>query len=167
MKYPKELFFDATTLLETVCPEKILIIGNSLAELTDEYKKQCQLIKKNCDINQVSYSVNISDTIFLQRYDIAIVGEIIESDDRKKTEQIIGRLRDLCSPRIIIFADLNNSQWQENDLFGFGFNKYNHYEIDDAQFALYQHNIDSYKRTPDWFNPKNWANPQLWNKFWW
>ena len=167
MKYPKELFFDATALLETVYPEKILIISDALAELASEYEKQCQLIKKNCDISQESYSVNVSDPIFLQRYDIAIVGEAIESDDRQKTEQIICRLRDLCSPRIIIFIDLNNSQWQENDLFGLGFNKYNQYEIDGAKFALYQHNIDSYKRTPDWFNPKNWANPQLWNKFWW
>lgn len=167
MKYPKELFFDATTLLETICPEEILIIGVSISELANEYQKQCLLINKNCSITKANYPIDVSNVVFSKRYDIAIISEVIESGNKQNAEQIIGRLRDLCSPRIIIFANLSNSQWQDYDLYGFGFNKYNQYKSDNTQFALYQHNIDSYKRTPDWFNPKNWANPEMWNKFWW
>jgi len=167
MTYPNEIIFDATALLETVCPEKILIVGESIFGITDQYHEQCQLIQKKCDINKIPISTTIDNNAFNQRYDLAIVSETIESVSKQSSEQLIGRLRDLCSPRIILIAELSGSLWQENELLGFGLNKQAEYNISEKTFIIYQYNIDSYKKTPDWFNPKHWANPQLWNKFWW
>ena len=33
--------------------------------------------------------------------------------------------------------------------------------------ALYLFDIETYKDTPDWLSPRNWANPELWDKFRW
>ncbi len=168
MKYPNELIFDATSLLETVCPESILIIGESIHNIADNYQEQCKLIQKKCDITQLKASTKVNNAAFSQRYDLAIVSNCIELDNKTQTEQLIGRLRDLCAPKIILLGNLKLSSWKENDLLGFGLSKLSTNEDNkSSDFILYQYNIESYKRTPDWFNPKHWANPQLWNKFWW
>ena len=31
-------------------------------------------------------------------------------------------------------------------------------------FVFYIYNISSYKKSPDWLNSDNWANPELWEK---
>ncbi|MFP4252452.1 MAG: DUF6231 family protein [Guyparkeria sp.] len=32
---------------------------------------------------------------------------------------------------------------------------------------MYLFDIETYKRTPDWLNARNWANPELWGKYRW
>ena len=136
MKYPNEVIFDAISLLETVCPEKILIIGESLFNIADQYHDHCNVIQKNNDLTCVGAATEISDTSFMQRYDLAIVGETIEASNKLYAEQVIGRLRDLCSPKIILIAKLSDSEWQENELLGFGLNRYASYEINDDHYIL-------------------------------
>ncbi len=167
MTYPNEIIFDAIALLETVCPEKTLIVGTSLFNVADQYHEHCNVIQKHNVLTRIPATTEINDATLMQRYDLAIIGEILEGSDKLHAEQLIGRLRDLCSPRIILVAKLSDSEWFENELLGFGLSRYAHYEINDDHYILYQYNINSYKRTPDWFNPKSWANPELWNKFWW
>nr|WP_284047489.1 DUF6231 family protein [Guyparkeria hydrothermalis] len=36
-----------------------------------------------------------------------------------------------------------------------------------AEIPLYQFDIETYKDTPDWLSPRNWANPELWGKYRW
>ncbi|MFP4154550.1 MAG: DUF6231 family protein [Halothiobacillaceae bacterium] len=36
-----------------------------------------------------------------------------------------------------------------------------------GSWALYRHSLHDYKQTPDWLNPRNWANPELWDKYRW
>ena len=31
-------------------------------------------------------------------------------------------------------------------------------------YLVYVYNISNYKKTPDWLNNENWANPELWEK---
>ena len=165
--YPVDILSDTATLLETICPEQILLVGSAIQQIASPYQKQCKVINKTCDITHIDSSTPLTDPAFIQRYDLAIASEIIESDNKQHAEHILGRLRDLCAPRIIVLAKLKGSLWEENELFGYGFNKYTQQKFIEYDVDIYQHNIDSYKRTPDWFNPKNWANPELWNKFWW
>jgi hypothetical protein len=173
MSYPKEIIFDALEILETICPKSILIIGESLHSITDDYQQQCEIIHSPCKVTLIHSSAELTDPAYANRYDIAIVGEIIEKKERTKAEHVFGRLRDLCTPKIIVLADLNGSSWSTNELFGFGFVKHATYSHQNpqikeiSQLSLFHYNIDSYKKTPEWFNPKNWANPELWNKFWW
>jgi len=168
--YPNDSLFDITVLLETVCPEKLLIIGeNEILNIHKQYQLQCEVIKKPFSCNLLSSSTQLSEPALMQRYDLAIIGNILESKSKQECQQLLGRLRDLCTPRLILIADLDNTEWLENELLGFGFSKFCNAErgIKERNIVIYQYNIDSYKKTPDWFNPKNWANPNLWNKFWW
>ncbi|MDD3447840.1 MAG: DUF6231 family protein [Gammaproteobacteria bacterium] len=32
---------------------------------------------------------------------------------------------------------------------------------------LYGFDIATYKVTPDWLNSRYWANPELWDRYWW
>lgn len=165
--YPVEILSDTSTLIETICPEKILLIGEAIYQVADSYRVQCEVISKPCNVTRIKSSTPLTDHAFLQRYDLAVVSEVLELDNKQHAEHILGRLRDLCSPRIIVITELKTSLWKENELFGFGFNKHDQQSFIDHSVSIFHHNIDSYKRTPDWFNPKNWANPELWNKFWW
>lgn len=165
--YPTEILSDTATLLETICPEEILLVGSAIQQIADSYQEQCNLINKTCNITHIDSQTPLTDPAFTQRFDLAITSEIIELENKQHAELILGRLRDLCAPKIIILAKLKNSLWEENELYGYGFSKYIQQNFIDHNVNIYYYNIDSYKRTPDWFNPKNWANPELWNKFWW
>ncbi|WP_290652932.1 DUF6231 family protein [Aquisalimonas sp.] len=33
--------------------------------------------------------------------------------------------------------------------------------------TLYGFDVGTYKTTPDWLNPRYWANPELWGKYRW
>lgn len=187
MNYPKEIIFDAIEIVETICPKRILIIGESLQNIASDYQQQCTIINSPCDITTINVSTTLTHPAYAKRYDLAIVGETIETNEKIKSEHIFSKLRDLCTPKIIVLGDLTNSNWSKNELFGFGFIQHAAYKTSNSQYALqqqedlqskleknqpkelglYHYNIDSYKKTPEWFNPKNWANPELWNKFWW
>lgn len=171
-QYPKDTLFDTSVLLDTVCPESLLIIGEPLFNFADEYQQQCQVIKKQCHITELPATTELNHAAFSQRYDLAIIADILETKKKIDSEQLIGRLRDLCTPQFILLADLYQCDWLENELLGFGLNKFKttinkKNESKPHNIVIYQYNIDSYKKTPDWFNPKSWANPNLWNKFWW
>jgi len=52
-------------------------------------------------------------------------------------------------------------------LFSFALKKVAIYEHNDKKFGLFKYNISDYKTTPDWLNADNWANPEMWGKYWW
>lgn len=170
MNYPKDALFDLETLLDSYTPDHVLLIGDQHQQLTNDYQQQRQLINKPCSVTRVAGNVSVTDPALLQRYDIAIVTEAMETATREQAQQLLGRLRDLCAPRVAVLVDHSQCDWQNNDFFAFGLFKYKDYENNQqnrSSVSLYHYNIDSYKKTPDWFNSKNWANPELWNKFFW
>lgn len=77
--------------------------------------------------------------------------------------QILVRLRDLMAKRIVVV-----SRFQDEKLLrSLGFTQLIDKTSHDADFALWQFNILTYKHVPDWFNSKFWANPENWDKFRW
>lgn len=174
MHYPGDAIFDLEQLLDACMPNSLLVVGKiDNAEKKDyqlgyQYQQQRQTIHKPCNFFHLTQDLKIDNPLFQQRYDLAIVGGILESFDTTTAQQILGRLRDLCVPRLAVLANLNHCDWSIADLLAFGLVRISHYDIDQVQpIVLYHYNIDTYKKTPDWFNAKNWANPQLWNEFWW
>jgi len=58
--------------------------------------------------------------------------------------------------------------WHLTDLFSFALSKVASYlQEDQTEIGLFKYNINDYKKTPDWLNADNWANPQMWGKYWW
>lgn len=69
---------------------------------------------------------------------------------------------------IIIINKIKNSEYLDNQmhklLISLGFNLFSQTNYDNIFFLFYTYNIGSYKKTPDWLNSDNWANPDLWEK---
>ncbi len=59
------------------------------------------------------------------------------------------------------------SVWKTADLLGYGMKLVSRYDIDSKPVHLYKYDITTYKKKPEWLNPTNWANPELWDKFRW
>ncbi len=176
MNYPRESIFDLETLLDNCAPDRILIVGDQQQLVGKDYEQQRQLIHKPCDVVRINNDITLDHPALKDRYDLAIVTETLESLSQTTSQQLLGRLRDLCSPRLAVIVNLNHCDWQAHDLLAFGLIRINQYpakdeptvsDRSDKPVVIYHYNIDSYKKTPDWFNAKNWANPDLWNKFWW
>ncbi|MBO3670471.1 MULTISPECIES: DUF6231 family protein [Acinetobacter] len=126
-----------------------------------------QNIDQNSAIQWHYFSVNAFLSLpFTQRYDLGfVVFDTAEMQNISETEkaQVLVRLRDLMAKRIVVVS----KRQDEKLLRSLGFTQLIDKTIHDADFALWQFNILTYKHVPDWFNSKFWANPENWDKFRW
>ena len=172
MDYPKDLFFDIETLINTAQPSRILLIGDCDADFLSSYQEQKQLIQQSCEINTIASS-DIEQLWRTQdAFDVAIVINLFEHIEKAKGMQVLSRLRDVLSPQYCIALPTsqtpNKTKWHLNDLFSFALSKVAGYtDANQNEIGLFKYNINDYKKTPDWLNSDNWANPQMWGKYWW
>ncbi|ENV60241.1 DUF6231 family protein [Acinetobacter soli] len=126
-----------------------------------------QNIDQNSAIQWHYFSVNAFLSLpFTQRYDLGfVVFDTAEMQNISETEkaQVLVRLRDLMAKRIVVVS----KRQDEKLLRSLGFTQLIDKTLHDADFALWQFNILTYKHVPDWFNSKFWANPENWDKFRW
>ena len=106
------------------------------------------------------------------RFDLGVLVNTLESLEKEQAGQLIARLRDLHTSRFVAAVRMgdqweNRSVWRPGDLLGYGMKLVSRYELDAKPLALYRYDIKTYKSTPEWLNPDNWANPKLWGKFRW
>ena len=126
-----------------------------------------QNIDQNSAIQWHYFSVNAFLSLpFTQRYDLGfVVFDTTEMQNISETEkaQVLVRLRDLMAKRIVVVS----KRQDEKLLRSLGFTQLIDKTLHQADFALWQFNILTYKHVPDWFNSKFWANPENWDKFRW
>ena len=172
MDYPQDLFFDIETLINVAQPKRILLIGDCDPSFLDNYKDQKALLQQPCDITCIA-SKDIEQIWQLQTpFDTAIVVNLFEQLNKTKGMQVLSRLRDVLSPQYCIALpmtkNINTNEWHLTDLFSFALSKVSSYSNDThSEIGLFKYNINDYKKTPDWLNADNWANPQMWGKYWW
>ncbi|ANF81709.1 hypothetical protein A3K93_05600 [Acinetobacter sp. NCu2D-2] len=112
---------------------------------------------------------NVSEFLnlpFQQRYDMAMVlldTQEMQTLSAQQVSQILVKLRDLFAKRLLVVSRLQD----EKLLRSLGLTQLIDKTTHDADFALWQFNILTYKHVPDWFNSKFWANPENWDKFRW
>jgi len=171
MTYPAEAFFDIETLINVAQAEQILVLGDCDANFLDRYIQQKSVLGHECNVMHLS-----SDKIQQlwnqqQRFDAAIVVGLFEHIDKPKGMQVLSRLRDVLSPQYCICLPISqqstSTQWHLTDLFSFALSKVASYTQDGIEYGLFKYNISDYKKTPDWLNSDNWANPQMWGKYRW
>ena len=171
MTYPTDVLFDIETLVNVAQAEKILILGDCEPSFLDNYKEQKLMLNQQCTI--VHLSSNEIQQLWRQehRFDVAIAVDLFEHLDKVTGMQILSRLRDvLCSQYCVclpVSKSANSTDWHLTDLFSFALSKVSSYHSGDVEYGLFKYNINDYKRTPDWLNSDNWANPQMWGKYWW
>lgn len=104
------------------------------------------------------------------RYELAYVAGVLEAFDTRRGAVVLARLRDLYARRVLVCLRLASSPeggWTENDLLAYGFTRLRRYRDKDGDAGLYAFDLDTYKVTPDWFGPHDWANPERWDQDWW
>lgn len=171
MTYPKDVFFDIETLINVAQPQRILVLGDCDPAFLDAYTEQKSLLNQDCTVSYIS-SANIKSLWNENtRFDVAVVANLFEHIDKQIGMQVLSRLRDVLSPQYCICLPLSkpgeSNGWQLTDLFSFALSKVASYQGNETELGLFKYNINDYKKTPDWLNADNWANPQLWGKYWW
>lgn len=99
----------------------------------------------------------------LGRQDLVLIGGL-EALPRKDGEVLLSRLRDVYARRVLARVVLGDT-WQQSDMTAFGFTRLAAMAPTDG--VLYGYDVASYKTTPDWLNPRYWANPELWGEYRW
>lgn len=109
----------------------------------------------------------------LRCYDLAIVVNTLELMDKKTGGNVIARLRDVYARGLYVAVSASadqpgiRSHWQHAELIAYGLRLVKRYTDDANPMDLYHYDIYDYKTTPDWLNPKHWANPDMWDKARW
>ena len=108
-----------------------------------------------------------------RRFDLAIVCGVLETLDPETGAALLARTRDLHAGRVLVAvstredSDPPAARWGLEQMLAHGLHSLGDAVQDGETVALYGFDIDRYKRTPDWLNPRNWANPQMWDRFRW
>ena len=171
MTYPTDVLFDIETLINVAQAEKILFLGNHEPTFLDNYREQKLMLNQDCTIVHLRSSE--IDHLWLQeqRFDVAIALDLFEHIEKTKGMQVLSRLRDvLCSQYCVclpLSTKASSTRWQLTELFSFALSKVSSYQNSETTYGLFKYNINDYKKTPDWLNSDNWANPHMWGKYRW
>lgn len=161
------LLFDIDTLLNISQAEKILWLSESDSSSLEEYRQQKSLLGQNINVSEIKPADSGKLLSLEQRFDIAIVYDFVEHLEKPDVIQVLARLRDFLCPQYCVVVPLDQANWQLTDMLALGLSKVSSYQKSDTELALFKYSINSYKRTPDWLNADNWANPGMWGKYWW
>lgn len=164
--------FDVETLLNECQPGSLLVIGDGANDAVERYLEQKRVLRRQCRVEQLDRDTPVDSLD--RRYDMGIVTETIEFMDKHAAVRLLSRLRDLYTARFCTAVRVGDdwtglsSTWTRNELLGIGMMLVNSYEDDgNRRVQLYKYDIATYKPTPRWLNPEDWANPELWNKYRW
>ncbi len=81
---------------------------------------------------------------------------------------LVSRLRDVHVQRVVVIAAAGGrGELSRQALIGLGFHRLGSSMDADRRRHWYEFDLASYKVTPDWLSPRNWANPELWDKYRW
>ena len=157
------------SLIQQFQPKQILSIGPAGQELFAEYLAGCG----QCSLQVFVTPPTLEVLDKLERFDLGFVSHVLERMSKPDAEQLIARLRDVHCDRLVIVIPIgtnwqnHQSHWQQADLLGLGFSLMAEYNSNQHLVHIYAFDIASYKATPDWLNNKYWANPELFDKYWW
>lgn len=102
----------------------------------------------------------------LGRFDFAFLCGALERLPEAAGRRLLARLRDLHGGRFAVTLNRAGGgaegPWKDQDLLAMGLVR-----ARSNGLALYLFDIRTYKHTPDWLNPRFWANPERWDKHWW
>jgi hypothetical protein len=168
----KPYCFDIETLLNECQPQSLLLVGAGARPVAERYREQKRSLGRECHVDEISPDTPLES--LEQRYDMGVITDTIEYMEKRDAYLLLSRLRDLHTARFCAVVRLGSdwpdlaSTWTRNELLGIGMMLVNSYEPDSGRrLQLYKYDIATYKPTPRWLNPEDWANPELWNKYRW
>ena len=167
--YPETEQSELKSLIQQFQPKQILSIGPAGQELFADYITSCN----QCVLQEIAASPTLDALDDYGRYDLVFISHVLERMPKSEAEQLIARLRDLHCNRLIVVIPIGTdwsehvSHWKQADLLGLGFSLLAEFHSNQHMAHIYAYDIASYKTTPDWLNNSYWANPELFDKYWW
>ncbi|HYW91643.1 MAG TPA: DUF6231 family protein [Gammaproteobacteria bacterium] len=148
-------------------PATLLTVGAEARRLMQEYAPPEECRQTHMDGEQALRELTLSD-----RFDFALVAGALERLPDERAVVLLSRLRDVHTQRFAVLYPRPGDApaehpWQPNDFLAMGLFRYEDYALKSGTWTLYTFDIATYKRTPDWLSPRNWAHPELWDKYRW
>lgn len=156
---PPEAISDIKAVLAKTRPQQVLVIDDSNNQLPALAQES----------TWVSWCLSDAHPPAAEKqYDLAIAMPTLFMAPQDNTTHVLSSLRDLYARTTLVFFEegARYERWQLDHFLGLGFRHLRQYDSPAALHLLY-YDIYDYKHTPDWFSPKNWANPEQWNKNRW
>jgi hypothetical protein len=152
--------------LQTAAPRTLLAVGPVAAESLASYAAA----HRDCVVTRLSLVDGQAQTARLDRFEFAFVGGVVEHLPKPQAIQLLGRLRDFHAPLLYVLAPMGPawqghvSAWEQNDFIALGMERVVACGEGSRPLHLYRFDLRSYKATPEWFNSRYWAHPELWDK---
>ena len=155
-------------------PNSVLSIGREVGAALKTFVSRHphrRVLQIDLASKHVSAVLELLDCIGI--FDFGIAANTIEFLEKHVAIHVLARLRDLHTKKLLIVAPIGEqwknhcSYWEETDLVALGFIVKAKIMVEQKPVHIYTFDIASYKTTPDWLNNKYWANPELWDKYWW
>ena len=170
MSYPSTICQPALErLFHQNPPGSILAIGEHAPEALGEWRTRADVdvIARASDADALE-ALDVGG-----KYDVAFVAHTLEHMDKRQGEQLIAALRDRLAQRVFILLPMaddtpeQRSHWSLTDMTALGLRQVACFEHKGRPLHLYRFDLYDYKLTPDWLNPRFWANPQMWDRARW
>lgn len=150
-------------------PEKLLIIAPHDHELGARIKQSTAV----AEVRWLEPGPEVVKSLGTETFDAALTLNALETMHKSDAGILIGRLRDVHTRRFLVLLRVGSewedqvSLWRRTDMIAYGLGLEAKYGLGARALHLYRFDINDYKRTPEWLNSRNWAHPELWDKYRW
>lgn len=152
--------------LQQAAPRTLLAIGAEADEVFSAYVRE----NPHCVLTHLAGGDWQSQLDAAGRFDFAFLAGALETLTKREAGVLLASLRDIHAELLFALVPIGKawlnqaSFWEYNDLIGFGMERVNVYAQNGLPLALLKFDLRTYKTTPEWFNSKYWARPELWDK---
>lgn len=102
-----------------------------------------------------------------ERIPLVLLLDVLGQLDMATGRQLLGGLRDRWAEEVLILHRERDDGWDLNTFLALGFRREPAAAAGAPGHAVYRTSLYDYKLTPDWLNPRFWANPEMWGKARW
>ncbi len=115
----------------------------------------------------------VASVVNIEPKHIGIVAHTLEYMSKQSAGTVISRLRDLYCKIFYAIVPVGSewtglqTHWEPSELIAYGLRRIKVHPLNGKSLQIYNYDWYNYKTTPDWLNPKHWANPHRWDKMRW
>jgi len=158
---------DIAMALNEAMPHTLLAIGSHADEVFTDFVHA----NPSVVLTHLAEGDWLEQVSTLGRFDFVFISGVLEYLPKRDAGMLLARLRDVHAKQLYALVPIGKawlnhaSFWEYNDLLGFGMERVNVFAKNGLPLALLKFDLRTYKTTPEWFNSKYWARPELWNKY--
>jgi hypothetical protein len=121
-----------------------------------------QVFPHGSSVEWLCHVYSPEDLVAVERADLCIIFDQLEHMQKSGGTQLLGRLRDQYSRRVLLHC--TGQAFSDMELLALGYVKQKHPSIDGCFFLF---DPDLFFEPRDWNTPEKWANPENFKKYRW